>query len=398
MANSIPKRRKTDSGRSAIGRRLPCYALFVVLVSGCAASSGQRHYTYRTMPADLLVQKRENVQTLDLTRLALASKNSNAIDLGDVIEVTISAGMEEKDPVTAPVRVNDRGIAEIPEVGAVQVAGLEPVAAEAAITSACVDRQLYRNPNITVTMKQQKMNKVMVIGAVKKPGLYQLPRGKSDVLTAIYAAEGLEDDAGTSIEVRNPTRRAKARPSAIASGDTSDIKSAGHVAEQDGLPGDETLATQVSNGSGGMESVHIDLVSATKVKTGDYIVEDGGVVRVEKRDPIPLYVIGHVKKPNKYDFPISDDLRVTDAIAMAGGTSMSLANKIFVVRRLPNSSESAVIEVSFREAKRNAQANVRLEPGDVVSVESTPGTAVWETLNVVRFVFSGALLNTNALY
>ena len=118
---------------------------------------------------------------------------------------------------------------------------------------------------------------------------------------------------------------------------------------------------------------------------------DGAVVRVEKRDPEPLHVMGLVKKPNRYDFPIAEDLRVTDAIALAGGTSQTVCNKIYVIRRKANGSDTAVIEVSLREAKRNSAANLRLAPGDVVSVEQTPATVMMEALNIVRFGISGAL-------
>ena len=147
----------------------------------------------------------------------------------------------------------------------------------------------------------------------------------------------------------------------------------------------------VAGGEGSMDSIKVDLVSATKTGTGGYLVDDGGVVSIEKRDPEPLRVIGLVRKPDRYDFPIAEDLRVTDAIALAGGTSLGLADKIFVVRRVPNSSETAVIQVSLRQAKRNAQANLRLEPGDVVSVENTPATVIYETFNIVRFNVSAGL-------
>lgn len=47
--------------------------------------------------------------------------------------------------------------------------------------------------------------------------------------------------------------------------------------------------------------------------------------------------------------------------------------------------DPAVIEVSLRNAKRIGRDNVRLEPGDVVSIERSAGTAVWDAINIVRF-------------
>jgi len=353
-------------------------------VAGCQTTGGDK-FTFRDMPAELVAVRRENAQTLDLTRLARASANSDVIDRGDVIEVVISAGLDEKDTVRLPVRVSDAGIATLPEIGGIPLAGLETEAAEAAIVLACVERQLYRSPTVTVTMKRQRTNRVTVMGAVKEPDVYELPRGRSDLLAAIVAAGGLEKDAGTIVEIRNPTDPNEARPSPIASRGLSGIDPVGLTTGSS-----DPVSSEAANG-GRMQTVRIDLVSATKTGTEGYLVSDGAVVRIEKRDPEPLHVMGLVRKPDRYDFPIAEDVRVTDAIALAGGTSQAVCDKIYVIRRKANGSDTAVIQVSLRQAKRNSQANLRLAPGDVVSVEQTPATVMMEVLNVVRFGIGASL-------
>ncbi len=378
--------------RSAVGvstASLTGCLLLLTLVVGCQTTGGDK-YTFRNMPPELLAVRRENVQTLDLTRLARASANSDVIDRGDVIEVAISAGLDEKDTVRLPVRVNDAGIAHLPEIGPVTLAGLETEAAEAVIVAACVDRQLYRRPNVTVTMKRQRVNRVTVMGAVKNPDVYELPRGRSDLLAAIVAAGGLEKDAGTIVEIRNPERPTGSRPEPIAAGELPGVDTIGLKSGSTDFAATDALATGTGT-SGQMQTIRVDLVSATKTGTGGYLVSDGGVVRIEKRDPEPLHVMGLVRKPDRYDFPIAEDVRVTDAIAMAGGTSQTVCNKVFVIRRKANGTDTVVIEISLREAKRNSSANLRLAPGDVVSVEQTPATVMMEALNIVRFGISGAL-------
>ena len=375
-----------------------------ILVLGCAGK-GVR-YTYKTLPTPMLATKWDNVQTLDLTRLARPTITGDVIDRGDVIEVTIAAGLDEKDSIKMPVRVNDQGIAELPEIGEIRVAGLEMEAAEAAIVATCIERQLYLRPNVTVEMKHQRKNRVSVVGAVENPDVYELPRGRSDLLAAIVAAGGLKKEAGTKVEIRNPRRVGGSRPAPVALGTPSGIDTVGHsnpLSPTDAITADTNSVSNISSKSGGsssgkridvipvvdadgrMETFSVDLVSATKAGTGGYLIEDGGVVSIEKRDPEPLHLIGLVRNPNKYDYPFGKELRVTDAIALAGGTSMSLADKIFIVRHIPQSTETAVIQVSLSQAKRIAQANVLLQPGDVVSVEQTPATAIYELFQVFRF-------------
>lgn len=383
----LPSRQQSAEGvfRAVIASLLTMLSL----VTGCQTTGGDR-FTFRDMPPELLAVRRENAQTLDLTRLARASANSDVIDRGDVIEVAISAGLDEKDTVRLPVRVNDVGIATLPEIGPITLAGLEMEAAEAAIVSACVERQLYRRPNVTVTMKRQRVNRVTVIGAVKNPDVYELPRGRSDLLAAIVAAGGLEKDAGTIVEIRNPDQPNRSRPNPIAAGGLPGVSTVGLTDGSTNTTATDAIAIG-SASSGQMQTIRVDLVSATKTGTGGYLVADGGVVRIEKRDPEPLHVMGLVRKPDRYEFPIAEDVRVTDAIALAGGTSQSVCDKIYVIRRKANGSDTAVIQVSLKEAKRNSQANLRLAPGDAVSVEQTPATVMMEALNIVRFGLTGSL-------
>ena len=388
-----PSRAVSRSRRqSAVGASAATVAgllLLLSLVAGCQTTGGDK-FTFRNMPPALLAIRRENAQTLDLTRLARASANSDVIDRGDVIEVVIAAGLDEKDTVRLPVRVNDDGIATLPEIGGIPLAGLETEAAEAAIVLACVDRQLYRSPTVTVTMKRQRTNRVTVMGAVKEPKVYELPRGSSDLLAAIVAAGGLEKDAGTIVEIRNPDRSTGSRPDPIAAGGLPGVNTVGLTNGSTDAAAADAL-TIGSTTSGQLQTIHIDLVTATKTGTGGYLLSDGAIVRIEKRDPEPLHVMGLVRKPDRYTFPIAEDVRVTDAIALAGGTSQSVCDKIYVIRRKANGSDTAVIQVSLRQAKRDSKANLRLSPGDVVSVEQTPATVMMEALNIIRFGIGASL-------
>jgi polysaccharide export outer membrane protein len=127
-----------------------------------------------------------------------------------------------------------------------------------------------------------------------------------------------------------------------------------------------------------MSSVRVDLISATRAGGGQYHLDDGGVVHVEKRTPEPVFVEGLVMKPNRYDYPPAEELRLLGAIALAGGASNTVADKVYVIRKKPDSNDTFVINLKISDAKRNEQANVLLAPGDVVSVEQTPGTVVMD--------------------
>ncbi len=342
----------------------------VVLLAGCRSGN---HYYAQSMPRSLRLTAQSNPQEADLSRLASATGGSQTIGRGDVLEISIAASLSKDDQFTMKVRVADDGTATLPDIGPVTLAGVEPQAAEALIGQEAVTNGYYRNPTVTVSYLSRKMNRVRVIGAVKEPSTYELPPGESDVVSAIAAAGGLAENAGENVEVRNPNLGLSGRRPVVA-----------------GAPSTPHSTVSATSPEDGMKSFTVNLVSAAKAGTSTYVVQDGGVVMVEKRDPAPVKVGGLVHKPDEYDFPIGKDLTVLGAISLAGGTNNQLADKVFVIRPLVNSKDPAVIQVSLRKAKKMGRENILLGPGDIVWVEQTTGTVFMEALQLIRFGVSGS--------
>ena len=77
---------------------------------------------------------------------------------------------------------------------------------------------------------------------------------------------------------------------------------------------------------------------------------------------------------------------------MAGGRKLSIADKVHVIRQVPNQQEPVVINASVSSAKRDTSSNIRLAAGDVISVEETPTTFVVGTIReFIRFGFSSSI-------
>ena len=109
---------------------------------------------------------------------------------------------------------------------------------------------------------------------------------------------------------------------------------------------------------------------------------------VPQRKNEVFHVAGLVNKPGQFEMPIDQDVHLLDAIAMAGGHSSPVANKVFVIRRLKGRREPIVIQASIMEAKHNGAENIRLAAGDTITIEQTPATVVVDTLSkLIRFSF-----------
>ncbi|MGD9714445.1 MAG: SLBB domain-containing protein [Thermomicrobiales bacterium] len=317
-----------------------------------------------------------NAQTVDLTRLTGHVAQSDVIGRGDVLEITISAGLTAEDTVTFPVRVNDYGQAVLTQIGPVTLEGLDFEEAEAAVSVACEQAGLFTAPHVTVTCKRRNMYEITVTGAVEMQGTYPIPAGSADLLHAIVAAGGLAEDAGTNVEIRQTRGPSRNEPAVAGMQGTSDYALAGHT---------------VAGGGGMPQVVTVNLASISENATTNYRLEDGAVVMVETRDPAALQVLGLVTKPNVYEYPIGENLRVLGALAMAGGRSNPVANRILVVRQDPQTGEQAVIQVNYNKAKDDLTENLLLQPGDMVIVDQTAATTFLETIRTIGFTIGGSV-------
>lgn len=352
---------------------------YLALICTLLAGGCQRDvYRAAKLPAELQAPPNISAQSLDLSKVGTSSASSEIIQRGDLLDVTLGSGLEnvEKEETQWPLRVADDGTVYVPLVGQVYLAGLPLSQADHVIRRTSVERGIFRNPSVAVQVVEPRTNKISVMGAVEKPGAYELPVANSDVIAAIAAAGGLTEDAGTKIEIRHPTRP--------ASGSMPANDRAGNgvtTAAYRGDPGRTTPRTQ-----------QIDLVSATAGESADYHLEDGSVVMVMKRPLRAVYVGGLVRKPGQYEMPKDTDLYLLEAISIAEGRTLQIADQVTIVRRVPGEQEPIVIKASVREANESGIANLKLAPGDVVHVDETPMTFTVQTLkDLFRFGFTSGL-------
>ena len=368
----------TDSGRRVAAGQLAACARSVALVllvaslSGCAMFR-ENHYMASDLPGQLAALPVSNPQLLNLAEMTGSPSDSQMIGKLDVLEINLLPSLNSKEAFRYTVRVQEDGTADLSQIGRLQLAGLKLVEAEAAITHASIERGMYRAPHITVTMKERKVNKILVSGAVKKPGWYEIPAAECNLISAIFYAGNLAPDAGTTVDIQNVVTRDELLNEAIASNPADGVAQAGYA---------QTRSPRQAS---------IDLISAVKEGRDGYFIADGGSVHIERRSPDAIYVGGLVNKPGRLVFPLDDEeFRLLEAISLAGGPASQVADKVFVQRAYPASGQPAVIQASIGKAKHDDAHNLLLAPGDYVSIEHTPATVMMEILQMVRV---GASLN-----
>lgn len=318
-----------------------------------------------SLPPDLLAKRRQSVANLNLASVAVPGAADAQIAPGDLLEVTIASGRAGEEPQPSAARVADDGTVDVLLVGPVPVAGLEATAAEQAITRASVERGIYRRPHVSVDLKAKAVHRVTVLGAVDSPGVHELSRTNCNLVAALAAAGGLTDEAGPVVEVVRQPVMGPSYQSAVAQG-----------------------VQQVSYQRPGATPAHTQRIDLTSGGTATCQLADRDVVVVKQRDKEMIYVAGLVKSPGQFELPTDQQLRLLDAIALAGGLDSPVADQVLVVRNMPGRTDPTPISCSVAAAKRSGAENLVLAPGDAISVEQTPATAVVDTFrDLFRMTF-----------
>jgi polysaccharide export outer membrane protein len=349
----------------------------VLAAPGCAGG----RYRVASLPKEYSAPPVVNVEALDLAGLAGPSESFDVIQRGDVLEVTMVTDFTKLTTTTTPVRVGDDGIVSVPLIGPVRIGGITAEEAERLIAGEGIARGIFRTPCVTVTMKEQRKNKVVVVGAVKKPGVHELPRGSSSLLAALVAAEGLTKEAGVEVEIRRGGVTGPGPRPTVLPPLASDPAAEGQAASyQEPQPAASVFPA----------TFRVNLADAAQSGRAPHTLEDGDVVHVVKRTLKPVYVQGLVRKPGEFEYPVNQELRLLDALALAGGISNPIADQVLVIRQLPGQANPINVSVSVQEAK-GGRDNLRLAPGDTVIVEQNAATALVDAVQTFfRIGFSAS--------
>ncbi|MEM8946996.1 MAG: SLBB domain-containing protein [Planctomycetota bacterium] len=362
------------------------YSLFAfsILAAGCQSSG----YRAAQLPAEFRVSQSSPNKAIDLSRIASQGTSDSIIAPNDLLKVTVATGRHDEKNTPVEIRVADNGTINVPVIGQVPVAGMEAFAAGQNIANLAIQRGMYKHPLVTVSIESKAINRITVLGAVEKPGTYEIPRGSSDLVSALAEAGGLTEEASTAIEVVRQPGYALAdnepvQPSSSPE-ETSEIQLAGYQ------------STRRANSPRPMEpkTFKLDLAAGLPRQYSDYRLSDRDVVRVVPLEKQVIHVTGLVTSPGQFDLPPDQDLRLLDAVALAGGSSSPVADKVFVIRHAKNRAEPLVIEASLAKAKQNGLENLLLTAEDTVSVEQTPATTIVDAFSRFFRLSFGVASNT----
>jgi polysaccharide export outer membrane protein len=264
---------------------------------------------------------------------------------GDVLDIRI---FNRPQLSRESVRVDQSGLIQMPLIESdIKAACLTE--AELAKEIATLYLKYQRHPYVNVFVKEFSSTPVAVIGAVEKPGRFQLQR-RVRLLELLAFAGGQTEKAGARIQL------------ARTGGDS--------LCE---APADDA-ATEAASES----FVYFNLKDTLRgdAKSNPY-VHPGDIVNLPEADQ--AYVVGNVFKPQAV--PLKDPVTVSQAIAMAGGTlPATKSTSIRIIRQSPGGTEKRVITVDLGAINKQRAEDVALQANDIVEVPTSSGKKIFNSI------------------
>jgi len=221
------------------------------------------------------------------------------------------------------LRVDPNGDVSLPLAGKVHLADLTLSAASEKLATALRDGKILNDPRVNLNIEEYAGSEVTVLGEVRNPGRVEMlaPRHLDDV---IAMAGGETEFAGKTVEIR-------------------------HAA------GTEPRSVVVEYS----RSVDNHILSDTVVRPGDTVtVKRAGIV----------YVLGAVSRPGGYIMQEDGNLDVTQAIALAYGTTMAASTGSMRLIRKKDDGMVQEIPIDYHAIVKGKIPPPHLQAEDVIYV------------------------------
>ncbi len=321
-----------------------------LLMPGCAHNT----YSVSSLPHQYVARSVVDYSSLNLTAYANSVPDEQEIRGRDRLEITLNSGIAGADAVQKwRVGVDDEGNATLPHVGRIRLAGLTRAQAEQTIINESIRRDIYLTPAVNLNIEERQRNTIFTTGGIRVPGRLEFPESSLTLADVIVRAGGLTVSATGNITVSR--------------------------AESTWDSGDQL--TTVSQTVAAGDSLNVNLATTSAAELAEIQIPPSATVTVEERPVRSIRVIG-VIRDSAIEIPPGRNLRLLDALALAGGPTYShwISNRVDIIRRVPDRNKTIRIKASIRRAKAHDEANLRLAPNDIVSVEESMATFALSTL------------------
>lgn len=255
------------------------------------------------------------------TGLSIGGLSDGPITPGEMVHINVF----DAPDFSLVTRVSENGDVPYPFLGSFHIAGLNSATAASELTRALKEKNLIADPEITVTVDSTSTG-ITVLGEVHSPGIYP-PPGKHQLSDLLAVAGGLNANTGRIIEITNDAEPGK----------------------KESISWDPTM--------------HNTENFDRPVHAGDRIlVRACGIA----------YVGGNVSRAGAYSLCGSQQMTLSEVIALAGGVSPSSSLRhTYLVRTQPDGTK-VVEQIDIKKVLTSKVADPIVHEDDIIYVSSSP--------------------------
>jgi polysaccharide export outer membrane protein len=236
--------------------------------------------------------------------------------------------------MTGEMAVDPDGMLNFPFLGRLKASGLSPGQLERKLITLLSEGYLKR-PQVSITVKQYRSQRVFVTGEVQRPGPYGLRPDRS-LLTLLQDVGDLTPNVGHEVIVIRGPLPAPWTPPPVEAAAGEEIGNGGGDSEVTEAavrpPAPEPTPRTTPFLPGEVPGSRIFRLNLRDIRSGypdkDMRLEIGDTVYLPKAAQI--YVSGHVAKPGAYRY--EEGLTVFQALALAGSPTERGSGKVKIIR------------------------------------------------------------------
>jgi polysaccharide export outer membrane protein len=306
------------------------------------------------------------------------SDSESRIGPDDLLEITVF----EAPDLNRTLRVSANGEISFQLLGAVKAGGLTPRQLELTLQES-LRRTYMKDPHVGVFVRELQSHPVSVVGAVKRPGVFQI-RGTKTVLELLSMAEGLADDAGDSVLVMRGTSVSR----------SNGKEKRGTIFPDANAGAGSTAPSRISAEEVPGEIVEINLKNLMDSVNPAFNlpVHPGDIVKVPRAGVV--YVVGEVKKPGGFVLRNNENITVLQALALAEGlTRTSLKSQARIIHTDKGTSKRIEMPIDLGKVLASKSYDTLLQPNDILFVpDSSAKSAFYRGAEAVLSTATGVAI------
>jgi len=320
--------------------------IFIIFLISCASSPPPKKEVIS--PETQMREIETSKRVKEMNEKILMSAHSSRRDLyrdykigpEDLLEISVF----EDEKLNKTVRVSSQGNISLPLLGVLKVKGLTANELEKEIRDLLAEKY-FQDPHVSVFIKEYRNQRISVMGAVEKPGVYDVT-GQKAILDILAMAGGLKEDAGQLLFLIRPPKFEDEKVKVKKDSDDQTLKT--FMIDLEGLlmKGDLALNLPLMNGD---------------------------VINIPVSGKI--FVGGEVKSPG--GFPLKGKkLTVSQAISLAGGLgSKAAGSETKIFRYSEKGTNKEILSANVYAIQKGQEGDLYLKENDIIIVPKSGAKA-----------------------